>query len=264
MGYHGTYGNNVAKILTINRGIVNGVGPLVARDFIVGQNELAKRTFYLDASTSKSYDYSNYVYDSNSYDGASLLIPIGTINGAQFSKFYKGCFYFNNNASIIFNDSNALQKITGDISLCVWINTTTSIRKTVVHKFNNTTQKGYYADIMNTGVFRSGFQTSGSDYRVADSTTKVNDGKWHYCCMVREATNNARVYVDGRLEGTNTFSLGTTTAIDTSTVLFSIGTGYTSGQNYLGYVGVYEFWNKALTASEIWQNFQYMRGRYLV
>jgi hypothetical protein len=105
------------------------------------------------------------------------------------------------------------------------------------------------------------------NFRIADSTTSVNTNRYFFVSFVRSNATTANIYVNGVLEGTNTLLVGTTANIDAVTAPFSIGRRadyQTPGiQNFfIGNIGVVQIYNRALSQTEILQNFIAQRPRF--
>tara|TARA_R100000005_G_C4915551_1_gene151242 strand:- start:67 stop:714 length:648 start_codon:yes stop_codon:yes gene_type:complete len=84
----------------------------------------------------------------------------------------------------------------------------------------------------------------------------VTDGNWHYYVVVNDASSNAKLYYDGEL-------LGTATYRDASAnTNLTIG-GNTSSFQWNGSISIFQLHNKVLTSSEIQQNYNAFKGRYL-
>lgn len=88
----------------------------------------------------------------------------------------------------------------------------------------------------------------------------LTDGQWHYLVSVRSGTTHT-LYGDGV---TNTISNTVSSAALNSNQFF-IGTwsdNASPSQSFVGSVPVVQIYNRALTATEVAQNFNALRGRY--
>ena len=100
---------------------------------------------------------------------------------------------------------------------------------------------------------------------LATTPASVTDGNYHYYVVVNDASSNTKLYYDGFLLGTATYK---SAAANTN---LTIG-GNTSGYMWEGIELQYFRWNgnisnfsaynRALTAAEITQNFNALRGRF--
>lgn len=89
------------------------------------------------------------------------------------------------------------------------------------------------------------------------STTMVSDDKWHQVVYVNFNNETGSIYVDGKSEVTGSSSLSGTNYFSPDFV----GQGF-GGSYFLGSVGLVRFYDKSLSAEEIQQNFNALRGRF--
>ena len=88
----------------------------------------------------------------------------------------------------------------------------------------------------------------------------VNYGTWQNFTFVRSLDNSTTsMYLDGQLEANNT---GQNNSINYYNQEVWIGKGDFSTSYYKGDIGPYKFYNRALTASEILQNYNATKGRF--
>ena len=107
-----------------------------------------------------------------------------------------------------------------------------------------------------TGVTRN----SGSSSVSVISLTSVNDSRWHYVVYTKTGSDTYKLYVDGNLEATATASLG---AISVSnTIVLGILNYYLNQGRYRGDIATAQIYNRALSAAEISQNYNALRGRF--
>ena len=101
--------------------------------------------------------------------------------------------------------------------------------------------------------------------RYTSSTTAVNDAKWHNLVAVIttsttiKANNINILYLDGNLISVNTFSNGNLYLAPTLAVDIC---RRSTGNYFAGNLSQMSIYNKGLTAAEIKQNFNALRGRY--
>ena len=88
----------------------------------------------------------------------------------------------------------------------------------------------------------------------------INYGTWQNFTFVRSLDNSTTsMYLDGQLEANNT---GQNNSIDYYNQEVWIGKANFGTANYKGDIGPYKFYNRALTASEILQNYNATKGRF--
>lgn len=89
------------------------------------------------------------------------------------------------------------------------------------------------------------------------STTMVSDNNWHHVVYVNNIDETGSIYVDGNLEVTSSSSLSGTNYFSPD----YIGRGYNL-KYFSGSIGNVRFYDKSLSAAEVAQNFNALRGRY--
>ena len=83
----------------------------------------------------------------------------------------------------------------------------------------------------------------------------VTDGNWHYYVVVNDASSNAKLYYDGELLGTATYKNAS------ANTNLTIG-GNTNTYQWNGSISNFQLHNKVLTAAEVQQNYNALKGRY--
>ena len=114
-----------------------------------------------------------------------------------------------------------------------------------------------YINRFTTGKMLAFFDGSTGNNTSADvSVTSVNDGKWHYLAATNNGTT-CSMYIDGVLDKTYSETPTYTTGI------YNQIAGQADGNNHMnGSIGFAHIYNRALSAYEIKQNFDYYRTRY--
>jgi hypothetical protein len=110
----------------------------------------------------------------------------------------------------------------------------------------------------NTGVTDS----SGNSVQFSSvSSTPYTDGNWHFICLTfNTSTGTAELYLDGifSADGTDSGLIGA----NMNGVGLEIGRANSSTQYLNGNISYASIYNRALTASEIQQNFNATRSRF--
>jgi hypothetical protein len=87
---------------------------------------------------------------------------------------------------------------------------------------------------------------------IIPSTTNWN----HICALINTSTNNIQIYGNGN-------QLSTTTVTSMSTSIINVGRYITANLNFLkGNLASYKIYNRALSSTEILQNFNATRARF--
>ena len=209
---------------------------------------------YLDAGNPASYTgttWRNLI--STSYNATLDTAP--TFNSA-------------NRGSLVYNGTNSRTTITRmvstDFSLCCWFKTTSTNGTGT----DNWWRGGPLVDA-EIGGATTDFGLSigngrvmlgiGSPDTTIRSPTSLNDGIWHYAVGTRISSSGAiALYIDGVSVATGTARTGALTAQPT---IFT-GTGYNAA-NFAGNISIIQIYDKALTLTEVVQNYNAIKGRYI-
>ena len=209
----------------------------------------------LDAGNTKSYPGSGTTWTDLSGKGnVGELVNSPTYNSSNLGYFQ---FVTDDYARI----PNNTDLDTQTPSVEVWVKT------------NATTQNGFWFEKGTVNTQYSLFQESGyivwrhiisgtlTNLVVNPTSSYMNTSSW-YQVVGTYTSGSRRLYINGVLVGSDTQS-GT---ISTNSGGMSIGAygGYSGGRSYYynGNLAVCRIYNKALTASEVQQNFNALRGRF--
>ena len=215
------------------------IGPIEITDGLI---------FHVDAANSRSYSGS----------GINVIALVGGIgitlvNGTGFSSTNSGYFSFDGtNDYIDFGTLTA--NTTGSATVSCWVNTTTTsqcmplaIDAYGVIYINRFTTSGYILPFFDG--------TTGNNSSSDISTISVNDGKWHMITGTNNGTLTS-IYIDGLFNKSFSESYSPSTSIYNS-----IG-GQITFNLFPGKIGQAQIYNRALSATEILQNYNATKGRY--
>lgn len=223
---------------------------------------------YLDAANTRSYPGSGTTWtDLSRGENNSTLI-----NGPTFNSGNGGSIVFDGMDDFILGPSAAnLNFGTGNFTLCAWFRTNTSVRRTILSRFDfngtGTIERGYYIDVLANGKIRTAFETNGTNYRVTDSNTLVNTNTYFYVTTTRINATTINVYINGIFETSNLLSVGTPSNVDAVTAPFSMArrNDYQTpsfSNFFTGNIPQTTIYNRALSATEIQQNYNATRARF--
>ena len=148
------------------------------------------------------------------------------------------------NSYISVGDVSAL-KITGALSISIWLKTDSNTPANIVSKYQATTGGRAYSLHLNAPELK--FNINGAV--VAQGTTQIRgDNKWHHLVGVYDPSNFVRVYVDGVLEGEVT--TGVPSSITDTSYPFNIGREWDGG-NVVGFLQNCRVWSRALSSTEV-------------
>jgi hypothetical protein len=242
-----------------------------------GPNNISKDglLIYIDPSNAKSYPRSgNVAYDlmgnsnitmngttsivSGSISGSNLTVPFISLTGtgsANYGSFSNTSVFGVNNSSYEF--------------VALWRTLGTGGPDTLFSR----EQSRFYitANINGNGVLGgfvrgNGYPTSGQFENALTGTGTVTTNTWYHLVFTVDFSSTFAVYKNGVLAGsTNISTLGTGFINPSSgdAVLGSrYGGGGTSGTKMTGGIGLFKFYNRALTATEINQNYNSLKPRF--
>jgi len=209
--------------------------------------------FHLDAAQFRSYTSGSTTWNDlsgNAYNGTLT-------NGPTFNS--------SNGGSIVFDGSNdyatlpsGFANFTAGISIEVWLYATST---ELAGNFDNILRlAGTGADTILVGRVTGGgnnsfFQVIVGGSSFATSQAQLNANTWYQWIYTANGTNTI-TYVNGALDRSNTDSkLPNNVTRDTNTI---------GGQTdwYTGRIAIIRVYNKALSATEIGQNYNAQRARF--
>ena len=223
--------------------------------------------FYVDASNANSYPGSgtNFADLAGSNDGTLT-------NGATFDS--------NNGGSIVLDGTNDYVSAgtasdfmpTNDMTIDAWINID-AYDSTICMSPNSSggNEVIFYIATSTTSTFTAKklsctFDNSdGASGSWPASNTDVPLSTWVHACLVRDGAT-ARFYYNGAADGTGTRGTGTLSYASGQPLYIGLdtdGTGYTQGNFFDGKIAAVKIYNRALSASEILQNYNALKNRFV-
>jgi len=241
-----------------------GDGIIDSGDGTIGSGSI----LYLDAAQLRSYSGSGTTWFNLSGGSNSGSLT----NGPTFNSDNGGSIVFDGTNDYVDCGSSSLLNFgTGNFTLCAWFRTSTSVRATILSRFdyNNTgtIERGYLIDILSTGKIRGLFATNGTNYRVADSNTSVNTNNYFHVTITRTIADIINLYINGVFESANTLISGNPSNIDAVTASFSIArrADYQTPAftNYLAAnIPLVQVYNRALSPLEVFNNYNVVKSRF--
>ena len=198
----------------------------------------------LDAGSRISYPGSGTTWTDLSGNGNTGTL----INGPTFNSA--------NGGSIVFDGVNDIVSIGNVATLrtllititCFFKTNSTSTYQVFYTKSNGST--GFYGGIYSGKLFIQ------NDSGYTESGNVIPDLNWHYAALTYDGTQ-AKTYLDGILGQTKT--LGPANIL---TAPAYISTFDGTGSPFNGFISSVNIYNRALSAAEISQNFNLLRGRF--
>ncbi len=184
----------------------------------------------------------------------------GTVNGATLTEDRFGnkesAYNFNGMGNkIVVQDVPLLNFGKTELSIAVWIKTTqTGIWKRILTKRARINTENWYSLAVWNGKARFEIYAQGQ----LDSTSDVNDGRWHLLVITRNSSNNKfSMYIDGNLEVTMTDEgRNLNSSIDTPLEI-GIWANESYDETFNGFIDDIRIYNRALSESEIQQLYNY-------
>ena len=213
----------------------------------------------LDAGNPKSYPGSGTTWTDLSGNGND-----GTLtNGPTFDSGNGGSIVFDGTDDYVITARPNSLVTGGSISVSLWAKWTTTgtslsdIQVLVDNNHSSSSAQGFVLqdrpDLSKSLTFSSDLSGNG-----AVSTFQVGDGTWHHIVATNDQITT-KLYIDGSLDAQ-------TSEGGLATVQPNITLGYwqfTPGRLLNGNIAQVSIYNRALTAAEVEQNYNALKGRYV-
>lgn len=213
----------------------------------------------LDAGNTKSYTSGSLIWNDlsgNNYSGS-------LISGAYYTGSNCGSIVFDGINDYVSCGTTLTLDFTNSLTLATWVKssfdfgTRVGFSAVICRMVSNGYELGFCGNFLGTSN-KLYFHVGGAYASNAlISNTTINDGIWHYLVGTYNGTSSS-IYIDGVNVGsspkTNNLSLGSNT--------FKIGVNYTDGLFFSGSISSVQTYNRALSASEVLQNYNAMKGRF--
>ena len=243
----------------------NGLIPLVnLYNRVLSQSEILQNyyqgpivtsglTFAIDAGNLVSYGgVGTTVYDLTATSATGTLT-----NGPTWTYLSGGTFSFDGTDDNLNFSSYPI--LTNNLTLSFWFRTTVipSGYKGIVTTWTSgqASQSSYGVQFKNDGTLEP-VRPVGSNWNVITSSTNVTNGNWYHCTVVYN-TSGTFLYLNSVLNASNSATGNLNTPLG-----FRIGSDISGTNNWNGSVSNVQIYNRALSESEIKQNFEAYRGRF--
>jgi hypothetical protein len=166
---------------------------------------------------------------------------------------------FNGTSQYTTITNNGSLGITNTLSLSAWVKPSTlvpSADMTILRKYDGASGDNYGLVIGGGNDFsqgKIGFTYNNGGWRLIDSGYTLSNAGWHHIVSVFDYPNTSvRFYDNGVLVATKTISYN----LVTNSGALEIGRAYSSGKYFNGSIDEPRIYNRALSASEIWNLYQ--------
>lgn len=205
---------------------------------------------YLDAGNYKSYPKSGTAWNDISLNNNNGTL----INSPVYSVLDGGNFVINQGANnYVTIPHNALFNFTTGLTISAWIKNANSVDQYISTKVEDS----FFLAIGPSGqtAGKASLFLNGTSGGWAQSATTVSTGNWVNITATWNGTNTI-FYINGVVDSTNTRT--GTILTGTSSVYF----GWRNVPTFTGNMANHMFYNRALSASEISQNYMALKSRF--
>jgi hypothetical protein len=185
------------------------------------------------------------------------------VNNPIYSTANIGNISFDGSAQYVSIDNSSSLQVADTFTVCAWIKANNLSARYGIFSTRLTNPSGAWQFEVGTGSSGTNrILITGLGTWIAESVDNViSSGQWCYISVVKvnNATQGASLYVNGYLVSNSTTSAYT---ISNNSDAKRIAQGTGSGQHFPGSMGQVYLYNRALSASEILQNFNATRKRF--
>lgn len=215
---------------------------------------------HLDAANVKSYPGSGTTWSDLSGNGNDGTL----VNGAVFNGDNKGAMVFDGvNDHISFNNEPDLNGVSFSVG-CFFKTNDSSMRLIQNANTGSLTGKNGFQISVTSGTFGNTAFCSDIGHAITFSdvsSTPYIDGNWHNIYIVFDTlTGNGKLFLDGELQSSQTNS--NLIGRNMNGEGLTIGIANDGTQQFLGSISNAQIYNRALTAAEVNQNYNALRGRF--
>lgn len=229
--------NNFNKVGATSNFVVGKVTNSVLADGLI---------LNLDAAVSASYSGSGTAWNDISGNGNNA-----TLNGAVFTNV-NGVSYFNFSSTYV----NTIITKSASMTFSLWAKTSDPTSCMLFNAGNvwNGSAGGPDLFFYNGSLYWNTWDSGSNPFGFSAANINSN---WHNYTIVNDATSNTKLYFDGVLVGTATYKSPTYT-----TNLYIGGAGVGDSWFWKGGIANFQAYNRALTSTEISQNYNALKSRF--
>jgi hypothetical protein len=214
------------------------IGPIEATDRLV---------LHLDAGNTRSYPGSgNTVYDLSGFGNTSALT-----NGPTYNSSNLGAFVLDgsNDYILVNSQANILSKTAYTKIAFIYISNFSTVNNIISGGFSG--QHAFW--MFGTDKLNAGHNGA---WNTVVGATSLSLNTWYFAAVTYSDSTGWKLYLNGREDGT---SASTTTFNGNQEIVIG---AYSSGNNFTGRISNIQVYNRALTSTEIFQNYHATKGRY--
>jgi hypothetical protein len=255
-GYTGVpWVGNIGAIAAYNKALTQAE---VNQVYFQGNIVTGSLVFMVDANNLVSYPKSG----TSTYNLTGS--QVGTLtNGVGFNSRNGGVFDFDGTDDTISIPYNTEMDPTGGITLEAWIypeDLTTVVYQEIFRKESGAGRQLFSFQINGT-IISFGTDTTGNGYNELDIAITPSNYINRWCHFVATYTSGYKaIYIDGQLLGSNT---GVTGNLIQGNAPYYIGSNQGAGEFFNGYYASFKMYSKGLSATEVQQNYQATKDKFL-
>jgi len=209
---------------------------------------------HLDAGNAASYPGSGTTWTDLSGNGNN-----GTLtNGPTYDSGNGGSIVFDGTNDYVDCGTNSILNLNANYSLVIWVKTDTNSNVSLIQRYINSGNfEGYEISFNRLGRTIGELELySGGNWN-GPFGGSINDGNWHFIAVTVNSTT-CNYYLD------NNSSIQVTVGASTSNPTDNLYIGSTeSAQGFFqGNISAVQIYNRALSESEVNQNFNALKSRY--
>ena len=215
----------------------------------------ANLMLYLDAGSSDSYNPNNssVVWRDISYSTYPITRDATLYGSPTWAGYTQAFFNIDNESKYISLANTGLIHRTNDFTYSCWINFNS------FDSFDTIFENGFWPDSLILRYENNGFKILAESSERGFLNWTGTTGVW-YNIVIKRENGVLSVFVNNTSIGT---SFNMNTDIDlANTNLWLMRSQHTTGQSTNGKIGIFSAYNRALTNTEIQQNFNTHRARY--
>ena len=216
-------------------------------------------------------------YTSGTWTGTSSTSLNATLtNGVVFSNEIGGCMYFDgyeDYAIIPYNSQFEFTNGTNDLPFTMmgWFRMFDSVGGPLLSKSDNGNNQylSYTINSSSSGISMTFYNNAnGANYggKVITGSYSLSPETWYHYSITYTGTT-ASIYINGSTTSISTSTWGTYTRMNPTNIPLYIGSHGTTGMysvKFRGEIAQQMIYNKALSSSEVYQNYMSTRGRFIV
>jgi len=217
---------------------------------------------HLNASDSTSYDPATDTTTWTDISGNSNDATLTSLTNTDYDIDNGGFFTLDGASDFASNTSVSLETDSGSYSTEMWFNADTIATNDFLFQLNGVgTSRRHLLYFNSTSTVRAvSYRASDLNNSASATSGTISTGTWHHVVAVFKDNTYLKLYVNGVEVATTSSNI--TDARPTSYDEYYIGKEDDFGQKFDGKIGAVRYYSKALSASEVGQN--YRHGRDIV